>query len=275
MAVPNVDVIIPVYNSLHVVRPCVESVLRGSSDYRLLLVDDGSDRHTAAQLAEWATASPQVELLTNPRNLGFVRTCNRAFASTEGEIVVVLNSDTAVPPGWLDKVRACFASDPRIGVASPVSNFAPHMRVDPLPGSDYLQMAAVIESLGPATYPDITTPEGFCFAISRRCLDLLEGFDEVFDDGYGEESDFSMRANYHGFRTVLIDDLYVFHRGRATFGVELRDRLYNRNKKVFHDRWGQRYPQDFQAFMTRDPLARVREGLNGLRSPELEPVYRR
>lgn len=271
----TVDIIVPVFNSLHVVRPCIESVLRHSSDYRLLIVDDGSDSHTAAVLDGYADAHDHLEIIHQPQNLGFVHACNRGFAEVRGDLVVLLNSDTEVTPRWLDKIRRCFAHDPTVGVASPVSNFAPHMRLDMLPGLDPLQMNTLVETLSPRSYPDITTPEGFCYAIRTTCLQAIGGFDPLFDRGYGEESDLAMRANYHGWRTVCVDDTFVYHQGRGTFGQEVRDQLYAANKGVFHDRWGERYRAEYPEFVERDVLGTLRERLDEQTPSEYLPGFRR
>ena len=52
-------------------------------------------------------------------------------AST-GEYVVLLNSDTIVTEGWLDRIVACGEEDDRIGVLGPLSNAASHQSVPEL-----------------------------------------------------------------------------------------------------------------------------------------------
>lgn len=271
----EVDIVLPVFNSLHVVRPCVDSVLRATTEpFRVLLVDDGCDSHTKRKLEEYAAEYAEVEVASQGRNLGFVHAANRGLAWSEAPIVVLLNSDTVVPHRWLERIRSCFASDEAIGVASPISNFAPHNRISMLPGVDHVAMDRLIESLSDRAYPDVTTPEGFCFAVRREALSVLGPLDIAFDRGYGEESDFAMRANYHGWRTVCVDDLYIYHRGRGTFGQHLRDELYNANKKIFHDRWGHRYRQEFADFQQRAPLNPLRERLASLVPPSALSAFK-
>jgi GT2 family glycosyltransferase len=271
----DVDVIIPVFNSLHVVRPCVESVLRNSSGpYRTLLIDDGSDSQTRGVLETYAAGHDRVEVLANPRNLGFVHAANRGLAASSARLVVLLNSDTVVPPRWLERVRACFGSDQLIGIASPISNFAPHNRIPMLPGTDHVAMDELIAALSDRRYPDVTTPEGFCYVIRRETLEQVGSLDLVFDRGYGEESDLAMRANYHGWRTVCIDDLYIYHRGRGTFGQDVRDELYAANKGIFYDRWANRYRDDYEEFVRRAPLDPLRARLAALVPPGVESAYK-
>jgi GT2 family glycosyltransferase len=271
----GVDIVVPVFNSLHVVRPCLDSVLRNSSaPFRILLVDDASDTYTAAALDDYAASNDVVKLLRNERNLGFVHTANRGLSASTSDLVVLLNSDTIVPSGWVDRIRACFASDPTIGVASPVSNFAPHNRIPMLPGADHVAMDGLVEALSERFYPDVTTPEGFCYVLRSETLADCGPLDIVYDRGYGEESDLAMRANYRGWRTVCIDDLYVYHRGRASFGDDLRDRLYEANKGIFHSRWGQRYRDDFAAFKRRAPLDALRGRLAAIVPDGVESAFR-
>ena len=255
-------VVVPIYNSLHAVRPCFDSVLRWTDLDRneVILVNDASDEHTSEVLRQWSELHSSVSLVENEVNVGFVRSCNRALAIAESEFVVLLNSDTCVTPRWLEKMIACMRSDDAIAIASPVSNFAPYLRIEMAPGADYLAMNAFLEDLARPSYPDVTTPEGFCYMIRTCLLDRLGLFDLVFDDGYGEESDLAMRANYLGYRTVCVDDTYIYHQGRGTFGSERRRSLYERNRTIFNDRWSARYSEQLAEFRQRDPLAPLRAG---------------
>ena len=274
---PRVKIIVPVFNSLHVVRPCIESVIRWTDlgIHTLTIVNDGSDEHTSTALQAWVSEHDGISVIENERNLGFVRSVNRGLQATDADYAVLLNSDTCVTPRWIDKIIACMEGDPNIGIASPISNFAPHMQIDMIPGFDYVEMAGLIENLVEPRYPDITTPEGFCYIISRECLNVCGYFDLMFDDGYGEESDYAMRANYFGFRTVCVDDTYIYHRGRATFGTDRRDELYDQNKGIFHSRWVNRYPDDFEEFRHRDPLADLRAAIARVAESQPESAWKR
>lgn len=269
-------IVIPVFNALHVVRPCVASVLRWTAldDNRVLIVNDGSDTYTSEVLRSLAEVHLSVNVLENPRNLGFVRSCNRAFSVCDTEFVLLLNSDTCVTPRWLDKMVACMSGDRSIAAASPISNTAPHLSIPMLPGWDYLGMNEAIESISERRYPDVTTPEGYCLILRSSILDEIGTFDPVFDYGYGEESDLSMRANYFGYRTVCVDDTYIYHRGRATFGPERRKALYEQGRQIFNDRWGVLYEAQFSEHMKPDPLGDLRDALASL-AGTLESAFRR
>lgn len=264
MTLKTVDIIIPVYNASQLLRFCMASVERYTdmTDARLLIVLDGCDTHTTRMANEWAAERPWAHVLDRKKNAGFIQACNTGFMASNADLAILLNSDTCVSPRWLEKMLACFNSDPTIGIASTLSNFCPHNHIPLLPGWDYIQMSELIERLSSRAYPDITTPEGFCFGITRPCLETIGLLDPIFGKGYGEESDLSMRARYFGFRTVCVDDTYIFHHGRGTFGAEQRQFLYERNKVIFHHRWGERYKREFKAFQEADPLAPLRARVN-------------
>src|SRR6266576_2376980 len=79
----SIDIVIPVYNAPDHVRRCVDSVLaHNHDDCRITLIDDGSsDPRIAALFAELQSRQlPQLGLLRNDSNRGFIATANRGIA---------------------------------------------------------------------------------------------------------------------------------------------------------------------------------------------------
>ena len=62
--------------------------------------------------------------MRNRRNLGFVASVNIGIEAAGGHDVVLLNSDTEVPPGWLVRLAGHAYAAPRIASVSPFSNNA-------------------------------------------------------------------------------------------------------------------------------------------------------
>lgn len=218
------DVIIPVHDAFGALSACLASLDAASPDVPVVVVDDASqDPRVAPLLREWTAAAAHRELLSNETNLGFVKTVNRAMAST-GNDVVLLNSDTLVTPGWYEALARCLASDRSIATATPWSNNGEIVSVpefcqsNPVPESPgRFAVAAARSKQG--DYPELPTAVGFCMAISRIAIRTLGLFDEqTFGAGYGEENDFSLRASAAGMRNVLCDDAYVVHIGGQSFG---------------------------------------------------------
>lgn len=269
MTVPaRPEVIVPVFNAAAVLADCLASLGRtlGAED-RVLLIDDAStDPAVAGLLSAFAGQAPcAVRVERNPRNLGFVGTVNRGMALS-GRDVVLLNSDTVVTAGWLERLRRAAASDARVATVTPFSNHAEicsiplFCRANP-PPPDLEAMAARVAARVPS-YPELPTAVGFCMLVTRRALDRVGDFDAAtFGRGYGEENDFCLRASGHGFRHLLCDDAYVLHRGGASFAP-----IGATPNGIALQRLLARYP-GYNAlvanFIERDPLAPIRARIMG------------
>ena len=109
------------------------------------------------------------------------------------------------------------------------------------------EMNKKIRSKHESVYPLLPEAEGFCFCIRKKVIEQQGFLDEIFGKGYHEEVDFSYRAITNGWKIVLIDDLYVYHKRQASFGVEEREKLLDQNNEVFYSRWEgfrQKYKED-------------------------------
>ena len=105
-----VTVIVPIYGDYEATWHCLESLLRelNSGRHRAILVDDATpDPQIAKYVAELET-EPCVDVLINARNLGFTGSVNRALAQIKQGDVIILNSDTIVPSGFIDRLATAW-----------------------------------------------------------------------------------------------------------------------------------------------------------------------
>jgi glycosyltransferase involved in cell wall biosynthesis len=65
---------------------------------------------------------------------------------------------------------------------------------------------------------------------------LAGHFDLTFALGYGEEVDFSQRLIRLGLKNILADDVFVFHKGEASFGEGVAE-TKQRHQKIVDDRY--------------------------------------
>lgn len=219
-------VIIPVFNAFDKLETCLKSISHTvAPDTEVLLIDDAStDTRVRPLLQTWVDESqPARRLLVHEVNRGFVATANHGMQMAKTD-VVLLNSDTVVTGGWLQRLKDCLDSDASIATATPWSNNGEIVSIpkfcvsNPVP-HDPEAIASIIESCGSPSYPEMPTAVGFCMAISLRAINRIGLFDEAtFGLGYGEENDFCQRAEQAGLRNVLCDDAYVVHHGGASFG---------------------------------------------------------
>ena len=222
------DIIIPVYNAFDCLAPCIDSVI-ANTDFdvaHLFLIDDKSpDKRVLPLLEKYAKRYPaKITLLKNEKNLGFVKTVNRGMKKSVND-VLLLNSDTEVPSGWLNEIMKCAYSGKMIATVTPLSNNATLASVpvsfkrNELPdGYDLEKMNKLVSDFSMRLRPELPTGHGFCMYISREALDEVGLFDEKkFGKGYGEENDFCFRCMRRGYRNVLCDSVYVLHKESQSF----------------------------------------------------------
>jgi GT2 family glycosyltransferase len=238
----SVDIIIPVYRGLRHVRACLHSLLTWTNtSHRLIVVDDASDEHTSTTVQRLVADGwgERGTVLRNDVNLGFLRTANRGMRAGSAPVIVLLNSDTLVTPGWLDGLVTSLDHDPTVGISSPLSNNANMTRISVPYGSHHLEIAEALRRISPRSYPDIRLATGFCLAARRSLVEELDFFDERYGRGYFEEADLCLRAAELGWRTIADDATYVHHHGWGSFGAEERNLLMKQNEELFHQRWGE------------------------------------
>lgn len=224
-----VDIVVPIYNARDEVIACLESVLRHAhGDWRLVPVDDAStDRALAEWLDDLARREPQVRLLRNPENLGFVGTANHGMREAGDRDVLLLNSDTVVSAGFLEGLQAAAYAGGRPAIVSPLSNNATIVSVPEFCGENAMpegytldRLSALVTSSSLRLRPELPTAHGFCMYLPAPVLATVGLFDQAhFGRGFGEENDLCERARAAGFRCHLADDVYVWHAGGASFGA--------------------------------------------------------
>lgn len=235
----KISVIIPVYNALEDLKKLIKSLDKNFNFLLgdITLINDCSNEETTKYLQELSKSSLNYKVVHNEENFGFIKTCNKGMKTVSGDIVVLLNSDTEIPSNFAEKIIDCFESDNNIGVASPISSSSISYSI-PLPkGYTIEKMNCILENKHKTKYPLILAAEGFCFCIRRDVIAKQGYLDEVYGRGYHEEIDFALRAITNGWRNVLIDNLYVYHKHHASFTLAEKQKLLEQNDKIFKERW--------------------------------------
>ena len=92
VALPQVTVLMPVYNGVAHLREAVDSILAQSfADFEFLIINDGSTDGSSELLR--AYSDPRIRLLDNPVNLGLVATRNRGLELARGALVARQDHD--------------------------------------------------------------------------------------------------------------------------------------------------------------------------------------
>lgn len=98
---PQLSVVIVNFNTLELTRNCIQSVLDSSRsiDLEIIVVDNASKSSPATLLKEFAG----IKLIENSTNLGFGVANNIGMQNAKGNYILLLNSDTIVLEGCLEK----------------------------------------------------------------------------------------------------------------------------------------------------------------------------
>ncbi len=223
-----VDIIIPAYRGLAQTQRCIASVLGDPHRPagRVIVVDDRSPEPKLSAWLDALAAGGRIVLVRNRRNQGFVASVNIGIETAGSNDVVLLNSDTEVPPGWLARLAGHAYTSPRVASVSPFSNNATicgYPAVEggpPAFGLGVAELDAACLAANAGRSVELPTTVGFCMYIRRAALADVGLFDvDTFGRGYGEENDFCLRASARGWQHLLACDTFVYHEGSVSFGA--------------------------------------------------------
>ena len=230
---PFASVVVPNYNGARLL-PVVLGALREQDfrDFEVIVVDDASTDDSVAVLER---DFPDVRLIANRRNGGFVQACNTGAAAARGKIVVLLNSDTEPEPDWLKELVRAVVANPQAAIVT--SKILLFDRRDTLhTAGDLLGVDGIPRNRGVwqvdrgqfDDWHDVFSGCGGATAYRRDVWQALGGFDESFWM-YLEDADFGFRAQLAGYAAVFAPRARVYHRLNASSGDVLASYYVGRN----------------------------------------------
>ena len=256
------DIVVPVFGGADETLACLEAVFATVPAGTIVhVVDDASPQIALGAALREMAAAGRIRLHVHAENRGFPAAANTGIRAAAGRDVVLLNSDTVVPPGWLERLRAAAYHAADVGTATPLTQDGSIVSFDGQGAAGALDAAAREANAG--LVAAVPVGVGFCLYLRRDCLDqvgLLR--EDLFAQGYGEESEFCLRARRCGWRHVAALDVLVAHRGGASFGAG-RAALQQRNQEIL-DRAYPEYAGMVAAFLKQDPLFVARRRMAGV-----------
>src|SRR5213593_1153697 len=113
---PPVSVVMPVYNSAHVVADAVESILHQTfGDFEFIIVDDGSTDSTEEILREYAALDGRIKLYKQ-ENCGLIASLNRYCRVANGKYIARMDADDISLPARLEKQFRYLEAHSEVGV---------------------------------------------------------------------------------------------------------------------------------------------------------------
>lgn len=226
----NVTVIIPNYNGLHFLKPCLDALEKQSCrDFEVLLVDNGSSDGSREYIESLGSAVKSILL---SENTGFTGAVNAGIKASGSKYTVLLNNDTEVFPEYLEEMVRVMEEDKsgRLFAVSPQMIQLHHPELLDDAGDGYcLAGWAFQRGTGqPVTTPKYSRPAYVFSACAGAALYRTELLREialsdgsVFDPAhfaYLEDVDVSFRAAIHGYRVLYLPSSKVLHVGSGTSG---------------------------------------------------------
>lgn len=249
----RVDVVVCVHNSPDDVARCLRSIaLHRDARTRIIVVDDGSDAPTRRIVSRHLRANPADLVIRHEQAKGYTKAANAGLRASDADYVILLNSDTIVPVGWVDALVAAGEANPAVGIVGPLSNAASWQSVPTTLSSGDLAVNATPAGMSiddiatmcarlPAepVYP-CPVVNGFCFAVKRKVIDVIGYLDEeAFPQGYGEENDYCLRLADHGMTCGFTLSTYVFHAKSKSFNHERRKILSQQGWNTLVGKYGE------------------------------------
>lgn len=231
---PDISIIVVSFNTRAMTLACLRSVVAETraSDYELIVVDNASADGSAAAIA---TEFPDLELIALAENVGFARANNLAARRARGERLLLLNPDTVVLDGALDRLVAFAATRPAARIWGGRTLFADRS-LNPTSCWGAMSVWSLFaravgltalfprsERFNPEPYGDwrrdsvreVDIVTGCLLLIDRPLWTELGGFDERYFM-YGEEADLCRRAAARGAAPVMTPAATIVHHGSAS-----------------------------------------------------------
>lgn len=258
----SVSIIIPTWNRLDLLRPCLEAIFENTQDvgYELVVVDNGSTDGTPAYLQSLGN---QVRPVLLEQNLGCAPAIHRAIPHATGDFIVLLNNDTLPQPCWLSSMLDLALSDAKIGTIGSKCLY-PDLRIQ--------HVGVVFREQGPFhvywkqgfqdapfvnQVRDFQAVTGACQLIRRDVWDLTGGYDqEAFPVAYADV-DLCLKIREAGYRVVYCPSSVVIHYESSTAGRHDRD---DRDYRKFMARWSGKFKVDLEEVVVADGF--VKDGFN-------------
>ena len=225
------SIVIVNYNAREHLVNCLQSLVRDRpvTDHEVVVVDNGSSDQSAESIGK---RFPWVRLVRLPENVGFAAGNNAGIRASRGDLLLLLNNDTLVPPGAIDSLVTALAAHPDAAVAGPRlvdREGRPELSFGPMisPFGELRQkLATVLHRRGVAAVSAWVDREtrreqfvdwvsGACLLVHRADAEAVGLLDERFFL-YTEDVDFCASIRARGRKVLFTPAAQIVHlRGRS------------------------------------------------------------
>ena len=205
-----ISVVTPVYHSQRWLPGYFKALAAleiGEDTLEIIIVDNSP---AAMSLEEYIALAGdlQLKVLSNDKNEGFAKACNRGAREASGDFLLFLNVDTEIAPDCAAKLRDRLLHDPGCAIAEARQSPMEHPKFY-WPGTGRVDWSSA------------------CCMLMRRSLFIeCGGFDEIFFM-YGEDVDLSFRLRDRGYRLAYVRSALCTHFDEDKDTSQVLERTYN------------------------------------------------
>jgi len=254
---PHLSVVIPTHDTRDLTLRCLNALYASPiPSMEVILVDDASGDGTAETAL---AAHPGLVVLRNETPQRFSRSANLGLARAEGEILLLLNSDTEVEPGGLERLIGIFEREPELGIAGGLLHYpdgSPQWSGGREPSlAWFFALASGLPALlarlpfyrrakplAPDRPLEVDWVTGAAMAFRRAVWETAGPFDEGFRF-YAQDLDFCLRARRAGWQIEVRPELRVLHHHGATIGRSAGAARHQHRELLWSDllRWARKH----------------------------------
>jgi len=251
----DLSVIIVNWNTKNLLLNCLDSVFKTIKEisFEIWVVDNGS---TDGSVEAVKSKFPSVKIIKNKKNLGFAKANNQALKQISGRYAVLLNTDTILTDGALEKIFFFMEDNPEVGICGGqlLNEDGSKQRCFgnvPTLITDLLSKS-LLEILFPKRYfskrqkyeipTEVESITGACMVVRKKAIDEIGLLDEKFFLYY-EETDWCYRMRQKGWKVFYHPQAYIYHlRGKSSEKtqnkaiIEFWKSRYNFFKKHYGDK---------------------------------------
>ena len=210
----NYSIVVPNYNGKHFLETCLSSLLPQVDRHgSVVLVDNGSTDGSEEMIKrKW----PGITSVYLGENTGFTGANNAAARSSDSDVIILLNNDTRVGPGWISSIMEPFKDETVGAVTSSMRRMGQISEMDSAGGGlDTLGYSFDLGRGDPAekwdSVSEVLFPCGGAMALRRSALDDPGSifWDRLFL--YNEDEDLGIRLWKKGYRVLYQPSAIVEH----------------------------------------------------------------
>jgi GT2 family glycosyltransferase len=249
----DLSVIIVSWNTKEYLLRCLKSVFqsRRSRSWEVIVVDNGSQDGSAKEAKRHF---PEIHLIANEKNLGFAKATNQGIRRASGRCLLLLNPDTEVREGAIERLVSFMGDVPDVGIAgaqllngdgsrqNSIANF-PSLATE-------LLNKSLLRRLFPEKFPgkerdysgpiEVDSVIGACLIVRREAMKQVG----ILDEGYFlflEETDWCYRMKKAGWKVYHVPQAEVVHfqgRGAEAKKREAKVEYYHSRYRFFQKNRG-------------------------------------